>query len=50
MLLLIDSKHVSSQIGHHQVILEEYTNGGGIFINYIASVKFLLVKIGSDST
>jgi hypothetical protein len=50
MFLLINSQHVSAQIGHHQVILEEYTNGDAIFINYSASVKCLLVKIGSDSS
>jgi hypothetical protein len=40
MLLLINSQHVSVQIGHHhQVILEEYTNGDGIHINYNATIK-----------
>jgi hypothetical protein len=32
MFLLIDSKRISAQIGHRQVILEEYTNGDGIHI------------------
>jgi hypothetical protein len=30
MSLLFDSQHVSAQIGHHQVIFEEYTNDDGI--------------------
>jgi hypothetical protein len=30
MLLLIQSQHVSVQIGHHQVNREEYTNDDGI--------------------
>jgi hypothetical protein len=50
MFLFISSQHVSDQTGHHQVMVEEYTNSDGIFINNNASVKFLLVKIGSDST
>jgi hypothetical protein len=40
MFLLISSQDVAAQIGHHQAIHEEYTNGDGIFINYNASVKF----------
>jgi hypothetical protein len=27
VFIIINSKHVSAQIGHHQVILEEYRNG-----------------------
>jgi hypothetical protein len=34
MFLLINSQRVSAQIGHHQIIPEEYTNGNGICINY----------------
>jgi hypothetical protein len=49
MVLLISS-HVSAQIGHHHVILDEYTNGDGMPINYSAIVKILLLKIGSDPT
>jgi hypothetical protein len=30
MFLLVDSQHVSAQIGHHQVILAVYTNGDGL--------------------
>jgi hypothetical protein len=36
MFLLINLQHVSAQIGH-QAILEEYTNGNGLHINYSAS-------------
>jgi hypothetical protein len=32
IFLLISSQLVSNQIGHHQVILEEYTNGEGLHI------------------
>jgi hypothetical protein len=35
IILLISSQHVSAQIGHRQVIFEEYTNDGGIHINYV---------------
>jgi hypothetical protein len=45
MILLFDSLHVSAQIGHHQVFLEEYTNGGGIHINCSADIKFCLLKL-----
>lgn len=44
MFLLIISKHVAIQIGYHQVIREEHTNGEGIHINYIIRIKFLLFK------
>jgi hypothetical protein len=50
MILLTSSQHISAQIGHHQVILEEHTNGDGIHINNNASINFLLAKIGSDPT
>jgi hypothetical protein len=36
---LINSQDVAAQIGHHQGILEEYTNWDGIHINYSASIK-----------
>jgi hypothetical protein len=49
LFLLINSRYISAQIGHHKAILEEYTDGDGIFINYNARVKLLLVKIMSDS-
>jgi hypothetical protein len=39
MFLLIDSQHVSVQLGHHQVILEDYTNGDGIGINENFSIR-----------
>jgi hypothetical protein len=42
VLLLINSLHVSAQIGHHQAILEEYTNDDGLHINYDASSNFYL--------
>jgi hypothetical protein len=32
----------------HHLILWEYTNDGGLHINYNVSIKFLLVQIGSD--
>jgi hypothetical protein len=50
MFLLTNSQHVSAQIGHHQVVLEEYINGDGIHTTNNASVHFLLVKIESDAT
>jgi hypothetical protein len=50
MLLVYNSQHVSAQIGHHQVVLEEYTNVDGILKNYNTSIEFLLVKIGSEPT
>jgi hypothetical protein len=50
MFLLINSENVSAQIDPHQAVLEEYTNADGIHINYNASIKLLLVKIGSDRT
>jgi hypothetical protein len=40
MFLLIDSQHVSVQVDHRQLILEEYTNDNEIDEN--ASIKFLL--------
>jgi hypothetical protein len=40
----------SQQIGHHRVIHEEYTNNGGIYINYNAIIQFMLVKTESDLT
>jgi hypothetical protein len=46
MFLLIDLHHVSAQMDHHQVILEEYTNVETVSGNYSVSIKFLLVKIG----
>jgi hypothetical protein len=33
MFLLISSQHVSAQTGHHQMILEENTNGNEMHIN-----------------
>jgi hypothetical protein len=33
-------QHVSAQICHNQVILEKYTNGDGLHINYSATIKF----------
>jgi hypothetical protein len=44
MCLLISS-HVSAQVGHHQVILDEYTNSRGMPINYNGSIKFFVSKI-----
>jgi hypothetical protein len=46
IVLVINSQHVSTQIRHRQVILEEYTNGDGIYINYKTnkiSVKYNFV-------
>jgi hypothetical protein len=40
----------SAQTGHHQMVLEENTNGDGLHINSNASIKLLLVKIGWDPT
>jgi hypothetical protein len=48
MFLLINSQHISAQIGHRQAILEEYTNDDGQRINYNSSITFLLFKIVSD--
>jgi hypothetical protein len=39
MFLLFDSLHVSMQIPHLQVILEEYTNDGGIHVNFNATIN-----------
>jgi hypothetical protein len=44
------SQHVSAHIDHHRVIIEEYTNGDGIHINYNDSITLLLVKIESHPT
>jgi hypothetical protein len=49
-MLLIHSRHILAQIGHQQVILQEYSNCDGIHMYCNASLKFLLVKIGSDPT
>jgi hypothetical protein len=38
MFLLISSRHVSAQIGHHQAILEEHTNGDIIQINFVLAL------------
>lgn len=46
ILLLINSQHISAQIGHDHVILEEYTNDDEIHVNYNANIKFFLVKLG----
>jgi hypothetical protein len=37
MFLLLSSQHVSAQIGHHQAILEENTDGDGVHVNYNAT-------------
>jgi hypothetical protein len=50
MFLLFNSQHVSAEIGHHQAILEGYTNFDGVHMNYNASIQFVLVKIGLDPT
>lgn len=38
-------EHVSAQIGHYHLILEEYTDGDRIRINYNARVKFCLAML-----
>jgi hypothetical protein len=48
--VLVTNSHVSAHISHHQMILEEYTNGDGINMNNNAGIYFLLVKIGSAPT
>jgi hypothetical protein len=48
--VFINPQQFSAQTGHHPMIIDEYANGDGIHINYIASIKFLLVKIGLDPT
>jgi hypothetical protein len=50
MLLVNNSQHVSAQIIHHQVVLEEYTNGDGILTNDSTIITFLFVKICSEPT
>jgi hypothetical protein len=50
MLLLISSQNILAKIGHHQVIIVEYTNDEGIHINYNASIKCLLVETVLDQT
>jgi hypothetical protein len=37
-------------MGYYHVIPEEYSNCDQIHINHNASVEFLVVKIGLDST
>jgi hypothetical protein len=34
-------KHASTQIVHHHVNLEEYTNFDGIHINYVVSIVYV---------
>jgi hypothetical protein len=50
IFILMNSQNVSAQMGHHQVIVEKYTNGDGIHINNNANIKYLLLKILSDQT
>jgi hypothetical protein len=50
MFLLSSSPYVSAQIGLHQVILEECTNGDGMHINSNATIKFLLVPLNTIYT
>jgi hypothetical protein len=40
MFLLISSEHISAQIGNHQIILKVYINGGRVYMNYNAGIKF----------
>jgi hypothetical protein len=37
MFLLFNSQHVLAQIGHHQAILEENTDGDKVHVNYNAT-------------
>jgi hypothetical protein len=50
MFLLYSLQNISAPTGHHQMIVEEYTNGDGIDIHYNPSKKYLSVKILWDPT
>jgi hypothetical protein len=39
--LQFDTEHASTQIGHQQMILEEYTIDDWMHINYNASTQFV---------
>jgi hypothetical protein len=50
LFLLFRSEHISSQIGHHQVMREECQHDGGICKKLQRSSNFEILLISPDST
>jgi hypothetical protein len=47
VFLLNSLQHVSTQRGHHQSILEEYTDGDGIHTNCIVIIQFCRIQLNA---
>jgi hypothetical protein len=47
-IFITNLQHVSTQIGPHHVVLEEYRNSDRVHMKYEESTKYLFVTIGSD--